>query len=96
MTVYISTTIKINCHFKYSELQYYTFLFRGWGSPVSVVTRLWNGWPGFDSQQGWWFFSFPLHYDWLWGPPASYSMSTGDSFSWDKAGNVWSWPFTSI
>jgi len=30
------------------------------------VTRLQAGWPVFDSWQGAWIFSLPLHTNWLW------------------------------
>jgi hypothetical protein len=43
---------------------------RSWGSSVSIETKLWAGWPGFNSWQGqWWkFYPSPPHTDQLWCP----------------------------
>jgi len=42
---------------------------------VSLETRLWAEWPGFNFQQGqkWDFFTLPPHTDWLLGPPSRLS-----------------------
>jgi len=40
---------------------------------------------GFESRQGWEFFSSPPRPEQLWDPPASYPMGTGGSFPGAKA-----------
>jgi len=52
-----------------------------WDSWISVVTGLWAGNLGFNSQQGVWDFSFSHSVHASSGAyPASYFMGTGDSF----------------
>jgi hypothetical protein len=65
-------------------------------SPVSIVTRLWDGRPGFDPRRGkWWdFFSYPPRPDQLWDPPSFLFNGYRGSFPGVKAVGAWSYTST--
>jgi len=51
---------------------------------LSIETRLWAEWPGFNSQQGqWWdFFSSPPYPQWLWSPTSHLSNGYQGLLPW--------------
>jgi hypothetical protein len=74
---------QINCTFCWQIFTNFPCYKLSWDSSVSVVTRLWCGWSGFNSWEGQGFFSLAQC-------PDSYRIHTRGAFPRDTAVEAWS------